>query len=112
MWLTRFLMAHRPLGRRVPGLQWTGKKRRPRIITKFMIRNMERRLERELENDLLLSRPFLTVEEQVEEQKLTNQREAEEYAKIKASTRRMRDHKKMEDLLGHLNVTKKWENDF
>ncbi|XP_070573433.1 large ribosomal subunit protein mL63-like [Ptychodera flava] len=109
MWLTRLLLAHRPLGRKVPGLQWTGKHRRPRIITKFMMRNLQKRLEREAENDRLLSRPFLTHAEQVEDHKLSSAREQVEIDKIKeARIHTLPEHKTMDTHFDHLNVTRRW----
>ncbi|XP_070605876.1 large ribosomal subunit protein mL63 [Erythrolamprus reginae] len=101
MFLTRLLFRNR-----IPGGQWIGKHRRPRIITTLMKANMIRRLEIEAENIYWLSCPYMTEEQEYRHDEenvfaANQQRIAEERAKFP-------EHKYASEHLEHLNVTKRW----
>uniref|UniRef100_A0A671LSM0 Mitochondrial ribosomal protein L57 n=1 Tax=Sinocyclocheilus anshuiensis TaxID=1608454 RepID=A0A671LSM0_9TELE len=48
----------------IPGKQWIGKYRRPRVVTWQIRRNVMKRLEQEAENEYWISRPFMTQEQE------------------------------------------------
>ncbi|XP_071480153.1 large ribosomal subunit protein mL63-like [Diadema antillarum] len=108
MWLTRILYGHRFRSSKVPGLQWAGKYRRFRPITRFMIRNMEKRLAIEEENARHLSRPFLTPEEEFGHAK---ERAVEEKKQFLTNLRfkKVPPHRYMDDHFSHLRISRKWE---
>ncbi|XP_002738467.1 large ribosomal subunit protein mL63-like [Saccoglossus kowalevskii] len=106
MWLTVIRMAHRAVRTPIPGRQWSGKHRRPIVMTKWRIRNTVNRLERQAENDRLISKPFLTQEEEYGhalKRKIIARAELHEVRK-----QTLPEHKRMEDHFEHLNVHKNW----
>ncbi|XP_063160536.1 large ribosomal subunit protein mL63 [Candoia aspera] len=101
MFLTRALFRNR-----IPGKQWIGKHRRPRLVTSLMKGNMIKRLEIEAENEYWLSCPYMTKEQEYRHDEenvlaLWQQRISEERAKFP-------EHKYASEHLNHLNVTKRW----
>ncbi|XP_071591647.1 large ribosomal subunit protein mL63 isoform X2 [Heliangelus exortis] len=94
------------LRKRIPGKQWIGKYRRPRVVTIGMKQAMVRRLEIEAENEYWLSRPYLTREQEYKHNT------EERLARWEAFKRKVRckfpEHRYISDELNHLNVTKKW----
>ncbi|CAL9687816.1 unnamed protein product [Knipowitschia caucasica] len=92
----------------IPGKQWIGKHRRIRPITWQMKRNMVKHLEREAENEYWISRPYLTVEQEVGH---AAERRAQNWLKIKEqSFANFPGHKSITDHLSHLRITKTWSN--
>nr|XP_047902979.1 ribosomal protein 63, mitochondrial isoform X2 [Anser cygnoides] len=94
------------LRKRIPGKQWIGKYRRPRVVTLSMKQAMIRRLEIEAENEYWLSRPYLT-----REQEYNHNREGRraKWETLKSTmTSKFPEHRYMSDHLNHLNVSKKW----
>ncbi|XP_047611803.1 ribosomal protein 63, mitochondrial [Phacochoerus africanus] len=101
MFLTALLCRNR-----IPGRQWIGKHRRPRPVSAQAKQNMIRRLETEAENHYWLSRPFLTAEQ---ERGHSAVRRAAAFQALKAAqAARFPAHRRLEDQLGHLLVTRKW----
>ncbi|NXT02924.1 RT63 protein, partial [Jacana jacana] len=94
------------LRKRIPGKQWIGKYRRPRVVTLSMKQSMIRRLEIEAENEYWLSRPYLTREQEYKHN--TEERRARWEAKKILWRAKMPEHRYMSDHLDHLNVTRKW----
>uniref|UniRef100_A0A8B9IFI8 Mitochondrial ribosomal protein L57 n=1 Tax=Anser cygnoides TaxID=8845 RepID=A0A8B9IFI8_ANSCY len=104
-WGTMFLTTVL-LRKRIPGKQWIGKYRRPRVVTLSMKQAMIRRLEIEAENEYWLSRPYLT-----REQEYNHNREGRraKWETLKSTmTSKFPEHRYMSDHLNHLNVSKKW----
>ncbi|XP_068597760.1 large ribosomal subunit protein mL63 [Brachionichthys hirsutus] len=92
----------------IPGKQWIGKTRRPRKITWQMKRNMLQHLDREGENEYWLSRPYMTANE---ERGHAAERRARDWLNLKASKfANFPEHKRIEDHLSHLRITKTWSN--
>ncbi|XP_077197802.1 large ribosomal subunit protein mL63 [Paroedura picta] len=96
------------LRNRIPGSQWIGKHRRPRLVTETMKRSMIRRLEIEAENEYWLSRPYMTREQEYRHNE--ERRRAGREAIIAASRSKFPAHRYATEHLNHLNVTKKWES--
>ena len=91
---------------RIPGRQWIGKHRRPRTVSALAKQNMIRRLEIEAENHYWLSRPFLTAEQ---ERGHAAARRAAAFEALKAAqAAKFPAHRRLEDQLDHLNVTRRW----
>ncbi|XP_055282372.1 ribosomal protein 63, mitochondrial [Moschus berezovskii] len=91
---------------RIPGRQWIGKHRRPRTVSALAKQNVIRRLEIEAENHYWLSRPFLTAEQ---ERGHAAARRAAAFEALKAAqAAKFPAHRRLEDQLDHLNVTRKW----
>ncbi len=90
----------------IPGKQWIGKYRRPRVVTWQIKRNTIKRLEQEAENEYWISRPFMTQEQ---EQGHAAQRREWMWQQIK-DTRQAKfpEHKYIADQLNHLKITKTW----
>ncbi|XP_054749564.2 large ribosomal subunit protein mL63-like [Lytechinus pictus] len=108
MWLTRVLLGHRFRSAKVPGVQFIGKHRRFRPITKYMIRNLEERLAVEEENAKHLSRPFLTKEEEYCHAQERRARLKEEFKTVRHFSKAP-PNQYIDDHLAHLRVSKKWE---
>ncbi|XP_028323705.1 large ribosomal subunit protein mL63 [Gouania willdenowi] len=90
----------------IPGKQWIGKHRRPRLITWQMKRNMLAHLEREDQNEYWLSRPFMTKEQ---EHGHASERRAQDWINIKeAQFKNFPQHKSITDHLSNLRITKTW----
>ncbi|XP_008581466.1 PREDICTED: ribosomal protein 63, mitochondrial [Galeopterus variegatus] len=101
MFLTALLRRNR-----IPGRQWIGKHRRPRIVSSHAKQNMLRRLEIEAENHYWLSTPYLSAEQEYGH---AAARRAAAFEAIKAATAsKFPPHRFVADQLNHLNVTKKW----
>uniref|UniRef100_A0A8C3D4Q6 Mitochondrial ribosomal protein L57 n=1 Tax=Cairina moschata TaxID=8855 RepID=A0A8C3D4Q6_CAIMO len=94
------------LRKRIPGRQWIGKYRQPRVVTLSMKQAMIRRLETEAENEYWLSRPYLTQEQEYNHNK--EGRRAKWEALKSSLTSKFPEHRYMSDHLNHLNVSKKW----
>ncbi|XP_054681504.1 ribosomal protein 63, mitochondrial [Grus americana] len=94
------------LRKRIPGKQWIGKYRRPRVVTLSMKQAMIRRLEIEAENEYWLSRPYLTREQEYGHN--TEERRAKWEAFKSLVKAKFPEHRYISDDLNHLNVTKKW----
>ncbi|KAM9205155.1 large ribosomal subunit protein mL63 isoform 1-T2 [Mergus octosetaceus] len=94
------------LRKRIPGKQWIGKYRQPRVVTLSMKQAMIRRLETEAENEYWLSRPYLTQEQEYSHNK--EGRRAKWEALKSSLTSKFPEHRYMSDHLNHLNVSKKW----
>ncbi|KAM8820560.1 large ribosomal subunit protein mL63 [Eudromia elegans] len=94
------------LRKRIPGRQWIGKYRRPRVVTLSMKQSMIRRLEIEAENEYWLSRPFLTREQEYKHN--TEGRWAKWEAFKNRVSSKFPEHRYIKDHLEHLNVSKKW----
>lgn len=94
------------LRKRIPGKQWIGKYRQPRVVTLSMKQAMIRRLETEAENEYWLSRPYLTQEQEYNHNK--EGRRAKWEALKSSLTSKFPEHRYMSDHLNHLNVSKKW----
>ncbi|KGL75024.1 hypothetical protein N309_04933, partial [Tinamus guttatus] len=90
----------------IPGKQWIGKYRRPRVVTISMKQAMIRRLEIEAENEYWLSRPFLTREQEYKHN--TEGRRAKWEALRNSRQSKFPEHRYIKDHLDHLNVSKKW----
>ncbi|CAN0561740.1 unnamed protein product [Rangifer tarandus platyrhynchus] len=91
---------------RIPGRQWIGKHRRPRTVSALAKQNVIRRLEIEAENHYWLSRPFLTAEQ---ERGHAAARRAAAFEALKAAqVAKFPAHRRLEDQLDHLNVTRRW----
>ncbi|XDV43267.1 hypothetical protein PO909_011777 [Leuciscus waleckii] len=92
----------------IPGKQWIGKYRRPRVVTWQMKRNMIKRLEQEAENEYWISRPFMTLEQ---ERGHAAQRREWMRLQIKdAQQAKFPEHKHIADQLNHLKITKTWSS--
>lgn len=103
MFLTAALLRNR-----IPGKQWIGKYRRPRMVSLGMIQRMIKRLEIEAENEYWLSRPYMTGEQ---EYCHNQERRLAKHEAIKAAERaNFHEHKYAAEHLNHLNVSKKWES--
>lgn len=90
----------------IPGKQWIGKYRRPRLITWQMKRNTLQHLEREAENEYWISRPYMTQEQ---EHAHASERRAQTWLKIKENKfANFPQHKSITDHLNHLRTTKTW----
>ncbi|XP_043917615.1 LOW QUALITY PROTEIN: ribosomal protein 63, mitochondrial [Protopterus annectens] len=90
----------------IPGKQWIGKYRRPRKVTWQMKRNMIKRLEIEAENEYWLSRPYMSIEQEMGH---ATERRDENWRIFRSlQTANFPEHKYVADHLNHLNVTKKW----
>ncbi|XP_077138436.1 large ribosomal subunit protein mL63 [Ranitomeya variabilis] len=101
MFLTNLL-----LRKGIPGRQWIGKYRRPRVVSWGMKQSMIKRLEVETETEYWISRPYMTKEQEFRHDAERRYREiGEEYALKRAN---FPEHKYLQDHLNHLNVTKKW----
>ncbi|XP_073683521.1 large ribosomal subunit protein mL63 [Garra rufa] len=90
----------------IPGKQWIGKYRRPRVVTWQMRRNTIKRLEQEAENEYWISRPYMTQEQELghaaqRREWMLNQIKATQQAKFP-------EHKYIADQLNHLKITKTW----
>lgn len=94
------------LRKRIPGKQWIGKYRRPRVVTTTMKQAMIRRLEIEAENEYWLSRPYLTRQEECNHNREARVARWEAFKALKSS--KFPEHRYMSDHLNHLNVSKKW----
>ncbi|XP_009101075.1 ribosomal protein 63, mitochondrial [Serinus canaria] len=94
------------LRKRIPGKQWIGKYRRPRLVTISMKQAMVRRLEIEAENEYWLSQPYLTQEQEYKHN--TEERRAKWEAFKSLKQAKFPEHRYISDHLNHLNVTKKW----
>lgn len=92
--------------KRIPGQQWIGKYRRPRVVTLAMKQAMIQRLEIEAENEYWLSRPYLTREQEYKHN--TEERHARWEAFKSRVRTKLPEHRYISDDLNHLNVTKKW----
>ncbi|XP_005304434.1 ribosomal protein 63, mitochondrial [Trachemys scripta elegans] len=96
------------LRKRIPGKQWIGKYRRPRVVTLSMKRSMIQRLEVEAENEYWLSQPYMTLEQ---EYKHNAERRLAKWEAVKSQAiSKFPEHRYVADHLNHLNVTKKWTN--
>ncbi|XP_063774331.1 large ribosomal subunit protein mL63 [Pseudophryne corroboree] len=101
MFLTNVL-----LRKGIPGRQWIGKYRRPRVVTWNMKRSMINRLEIEAETEYWISRPYMTKDQ---EHGHAAARRYTEFQELKArQMANFPEHKYLQDHLNHLNVTKKW----
>ncbi|XP_075056856.1 large ribosomal subunit protein mL63 [Mixophyes fleayi] len=101
MFLTNML-----LRKGIPGRQWIGKYRRPRVVTYQMKMSMIKRLEIEAETEYWISRPYMTKQQ---EHRHAAERRNREFYELKArQVAKFPEHKYLEDHLNHLNVTKKW----
>lgn len=101
MFLTALLRRNR-----IPGRQWIGKHRRPRLVSLRAKQNTVRRLETEAENHYWLSTPFLSAAQEFGH---AAARRAAAFQAIKAANEaKFPQHRLLVDQLGHLNVTKKW----
>ncbi|KAK4832024.1 hypothetical protein QYF61_020539 [Mycteria americana] len=94
------------LRKRIPGKQWIGKYRRPRVVTLSMKQAMIRRLEIEAENEYWLSRPYLTREQEYKHN--TEERRARWEAFKSLVKAKFPEHRYIGDHLNHLNVSRKW----
>ncbi|XP_074672136.1 large ribosomal subunit protein mL63 isoform X2 [Strix aluco] len=94
------------LRKRIPGKQWIGKYRRPRVVTLPMKQAMIRRLEIEAENEYWLSRPYLTRQQEYKHN--TEERRAKWEAFRRLKKAKFPEHRYISDHLNHLNVSKKW----
>ncbi|XP_067418960.1 large ribosomal subunit protein mL63 [Emydura macquarii macquarii] len=94
------------LRKRIPGHQWIGKYRRPRVVTLSMKRSMIRRLEVEAENEYWLSQPYMTREQEYKHN--TERRRAKWEAFKSQMMSKFPGHVYVADHLNHLDVTKKW----
>ncbi|XP_065586426.1 large ribosomal subunit protein mL63 [Cyrtonyx montezumae] len=94
------------LRKRIPGKQWIGKYRRPRVVTTGMKQSMIRRLEIEAENEYWLSRPYLTWKEEYNHNREARLARWEALKALKSS--KFPEHRYVSDQLDHLNVSKKW----
>uniref|UniRef100_A0A673NEF4 Mitochondrial ribosomal protein L57 n=1 Tax=Sinocyclocheilus rhinocerous TaxID=307959 RepID=A0A673NEF4_9TELE len=90
----------------IPGKQWIGKYRRPRVVTWQIKRNVIKRLEQESENEYWISQPFMTKEQ---EQGHAAQRREWMWQQIKAAQQaKFPEHKYIADQLNHLKITQTW----
>ncbi|KAM9809051.1 large ribosomal subunit protein mL63 [Syngnathus typhle] len=90
----------------IPGKQWIGKYRRPRLVTWQMKRNMVKHLEREAENEYWLSRPYMTPEQEFGH---SAERRALKWQNIKeARFNNFPKHKSVTDHLAHLDISRNW----
>nr|XP_056714691.1 ribosomal protein 63, mitochondrial [Euleptes europaea] len=96
------------LRNRIPGKQWIGKHRRPKVVTLAMKRSMIQKLEIEAENEYWLSRPYMTREQEYRHNE--ERRRAKWQAIIAAKRSNFPEHRYATEHLNHLNVTKKWES--
>lgn len=94
------------LRKRIPGKQWIGKYRQPKLITISMKQAMIRRLEIEAENEYWLSQPYLTQEQEYKHN--TEERRAKWEAFKRLKQAKFPEHRYISDHLNHLNVSKKW----
>ncbi|XP_057704739.1 large ribosomal subunit protein mL63 [Corythoichthys intestinalis] len=90
----------------IPGKQWIGKHRRQRPITWQMKRNTVKHLEREAQNEYWLSRPYLTIEQELGS---AAERRTQNFLRIKeAKFNNFPQHKTVTDHLAHLGISKNW----
>ncbi|KFP31915.1 hypothetical protein N325_12069, partial [Colius striatus] len=94
------------LRKSIPGKQWIGKYRRPRVVTLAMKLAMIRRLEIEAENEYWLSRPYLTREQEYKHNTEGRLAKWEAFKLMKKA--KFPKHRYISDDLNHLNVTKRW----
>ncbi|XP_054829946.1 ribosomal protein 63, mitochondrial [Eublepharis macularius] len=95
------------LRNKIPGRQWIGKHRRPRMVTYQMKCNMIRRLEIEAENEYWLSQPYMTQEQEYRHNE--ENRRAKRQELMAALSSKFPEHRYATEHLNHLNVSKKWE---
>ncbi|XP_033123207.1 ribosomal protein 63, mitochondrial-like [Anneissia japonica] len=108
MWLTRVLLGHKFYSRkRTPGLQFIGKHRRFRPITRFMVRNTVRRLELEEQNRQHLQKSFLTEMEEKGSATLRKIVQSKNFIEARRAEK-MKPHKYLEDYYKHLEKTRTW----
>ncbi|KAM9316848.1 large ribosomal subunit protein mL63 [Gastrophryne carolinensis] len=101
MFLTNIL-----LRKGIPGRQWIGKYRRPRVVTQDIKSRMIKRLEIEAETEYWISRPYMNKQQEFRHAAERRQRQ---YAEMKAQKQaNFPPHKFLSDHLDHLNTTKKW----
>ncbi|XP_066532096.1 large ribosomal subunit protein mL63 isoform X2 [Hoplias malabaricus] len=90
----------------IPGRQWIGKHRRPRVVTWQMKRNTLQQLEREAENEFWLSRSYMNSEQ---ERGHAAARREQTWTNIKAQRcAKFPQHKYVSEHLDHLNTTRTW----
>ncbi|XP_071946295.1 large ribosomal subunit protein mL63-like [Antedon mediterranea] len=108
MWLTRVLCGHKFYSRkRTHGLQFIGKHRRYRPITKFMVQNMVRRLNLEEQNRKYLETSFLSEEEESGSARQRHIVQAKEFINARRGVN-MRPHKYLIDYFKHLEGYRTW----
>ncbi|XP_072013818.1 large ribosomal subunit protein mL63-like [Amphiura filiformis] len=111
MWLTRMLLGHRYRHPKIPGRQYTGKRRKAIQLTSCMMRNVRKRLDIEEENARHLAIPYLTKAEEYGQREYEEQKRMNEFHKEfeKKRLEKMKPHRLISDHVGYLSQFTKWE---
>ncbi|XP_064612675.1 large ribosomal subunit protein mL63-like [Liolophura sinensis] len=108
MKLTHVLLFYKNL-MKVPGSLYAGKHRVYRPIKMKDRREAFNRLMKEQQNLAILSRPYLTMEEEQGHMKAMGRNRLAYEALKERNTSKMLPHRTIEDHLEHVNTGRKWE---